>query len=185
MIHNCIGSSVEQPASKSTYPTDQWVATLQNLGQWTPEWRQGKSQPTRLWQEREMTTITLEGSWCPGRQVYVVEVSRSRVLSYVIKSVAAHSSQTMLRIIWRKSAIERSETWRSAVELAASGGDGLAAWSVASGRLATTWLSAGGGGGQVRCCLVLLTTTTHYTTSARTATTGANTASSSGHGNGS
>ena len=92
---------------------------------------------------------------------------------------------TMLQIIWRKSAIERSETWRSAIELAASGGDGLAAWSVASGRLATTWLSAGGGGGQVRCCLVLLTTTTHYTTSARTATTGANTASSSGHGNGS
>ena len=52
----------------------------------------------------------------------------------------------ILQMVWRKSAMERSETWCSAAELVASGGGGLA---VVSGRLATTW-SAGGGGGQVR-----------------------------------
>ena len=55
---------------------------------------------------------------------------------------------TMSRIVCRKSAMERSETWRSAAEFAASGGGGLAAWTVAAGGLVMTWLFVGGCGGR-------------------------------------
>ena len=48
--------------------------------------------------------------------------------------------------------MEKSETWSSAAEFAATGGGGLAAWLAAGGGLATTWLSAGGSGG-LRVCL--------------------------------
>ena len=76
-----------------------------------------------------------------------VEVARTRMLPWVVEEVAARSSRTMSRIVCRKSAMERSETWRSAAEFAASGGGGLAALTVSAGGLVTTWLSVGGGGG--------------------------------------
>ena len=76
-----------------------------------------------------------------------VEVAGSCVLPLVVEEVAARSSRTMSRIVCRKSAMERSETWRSAAEFAALGSGGLAALTVSAGGLVTTWLSVGGGGG--------------------------------------